>query len=327
MMSSSSSPACGLCMQTFTLFQRTRYTCPCCLDVVCRNCSRALVGVKDVPRAERRTCLRCANPSLLKAPEQPRDVVAFLSSGGLQLRAPAPRGPIIDTDTLDFDWVHPYPKAPQPADESARIAVVETLRVPEHLTALQQDTTFVILLEKAMAATDATMAAIYLVDGTHAIPIASSGMVMQRVPRLEALASYVVVSGDALVVADSALDLRFRAHPVATELHARGVLSIPMLLGRHVIGTMELFGRDVLPTPVPAKLQSELTALAALASGFVQNTCKTTRLSDSENSLRPRRQTAPAKIETDGSLVETMEALLTQSMRTSNYVHDIIASR
>ncbi|OQR95249.1 hypothetical protein ACHHYP_00203 [Achlya hypogyna] len=321
-----SSPACGLCMQSFHVFQRARYTCPCCLDVVCRQCSRAPAGLKDVPRAERRTCLRCAPATLVTLvpkPQPPCDVAAFLSSGGLQLRPPTPRSPVVETDDLDFNWVHPYPKAPLPADETSRLATVAALVLPDHLELLRQDTTFGILLAKAMAKTECSMASLNLVDATHAITVAAAGFVSSspRTPRLEALSSHVVVRGQILVVADTTQDMRFRAHPVATETHAAAVVSVPLLHNGCVIGTIDLLRLTPLAAPLAPKVHSELTALAKLAAGFIVTSCKPSTES------RPRRKTAPAKIESECLLVETMEALLFQSMRTSNYVQDIAASR
>ncbi|OQS05192.1 hypothetical protein THRCLA_20695 [Thraustotheca clavata] len=314
--------ACGLCMQTFNLFHPTRYQCPTCHDVVCRHCSSTLINRKDQPRTERRICLRCKPVLLLKKKlvEEPRDVVAFLNSGGLHLQEiSTPNQPSIDTDELDFNWGNPYPKAPVPENEIARLHVVERLHFYEHIGSLAKDTTVLVLLQKALTTTAASMAVIHLVDETHAYKVVASGfapnMPPTRTPRLEALSSYVITSETTLVVPNTSKDLRFRAHPVAAEYHAMAFISVPIFIGAQIIGTLDLFSTNEWTTPVNPKTLTELATLATLASNFIQNTCK-----DATGTVRPRRKTAPAKIESEGSLLETMEALLTQSRRTSNYV-------
>uniref|UniRef100_A0AAV1UT85 GAF domain-containing protein n=1 Tax=Peronospora matthiolae TaxID=2874970 RepID=A0AAV1UT85_9STRA len=118
---------------------------------------------------------------------------------------------------LNFDWKHPWPRAPTPLNEDARLAELARYRILES----EPDEKFDKLCRIACKEMKCPIAAVSFIDKQKQWFKANSGLTQRQIPRDVALCAHTIMHAKrALVVEDTSLDERFQHNPLVTRASA-----------------------------------------------------------------------------------------------------------
>lgn len=118
---------------------------------------------------------------------------------------------------LNFDWKHPWPRAPTPKNEEARLAELARYRILES----EPDEKFDKLCRIACKEMKCPIAAVSFIDKQKQWFKANSGLTQRQIPRDVALCAHTIMHAKrALVVEDTSLDERFQHNPLVTRASA-----------------------------------------------------------------------------------------------------------
>lgn len=119
--------------------------------------------------------------------------------------------------TLNFDWKHPWPRAPVPRNEEARLAELQKYRILDS----EPDEKFDKLCRIACKEMKCPIAAVSFIDKQKQWFKANSGLTQRQIPRDVALCAHTIMHAKrALVVEDTSLDERFQNNPLVTRASA-----------------------------------------------------------------------------------------------------------
>ncbi|TDH69828.1 hypothetical protein CCR75_002364 [Bremia lactucae] len=118
---------------------------------------------------------------------------------------------------LNFDWKHPWPRAPRPKNEDERLE--ELARY--HILDSEPDEKFDKLCRIACKEMKCPIAAVSFIDKQKQWFKANSGLTQRQIPRDVALCAHTIMHAKrALVVEDTSLDERFQHNPLVTRASA-----------------------------------------------------------------------------------------------------------
>ncbi|DAZ99153.1 TPA: hypothetical protein N0F65_010237 [Lagenidium giganteum] len=118
---------------------------------------------------------------------------------------------------LNYDWKHPWPRAPVPANEEERLQELARYNIIES----EPDEKFDKLCRIACKEMKCPIAAISFVDKQKQWFKANSGLTQKQIPRDVALCAHTIMNPKrALVVEDTSLDERFQNNPLVTRASA-----------------------------------------------------------------------------------------------------------
>ncbi|KAG6616225.1 GAF domain [Phytophthora cinnamomi] len=118
---------------------------------------------------------------------------------------------------LNFDWKHPWPRAPTPKNEDARLAELARYRILDS----EPDEKFDKLCRIACKEMKCPIAAVSFIDKQKQWFKANSGLTQRQIPRDVALCAHTIMHAKrALVVEDTSLDERFQHNPLVTRASA-----------------------------------------------------------------------------------------------------------
>ncbi|CAK4081873.1 unnamed protein product [Aphanomyces euteiches] len=233
-----------------------------------------------------------------------------------------------ESQSLDFDWVHPFPKAPRPANEASRLDCVRRLDFETHISFLQKDPFFANQVKNAMDIADATIGSIHLVAESVVFNLGSTGYssvfeVDEVALREEATCAYGLLQTTPLVVLDTSNDVRFRAHPLAVEHNASSYIVIPILvsgvnLHKECIGTIDLAHHTPLSGPLSPLQIKALQAIANAVGIYVERRCAD--FNHVQESNRGRRQTAPIGTIEEENVTDSMRSSAAKKRETLNSI-------
>ncbi|KAG7389238.1 hypothetical protein PHYPSEUDO_010796 [Phytophthora pseudosyringae] len=119
--------------------------------------------------------------------------------------------------TLNFDWKHPWPRAPAPKNEDARLEELARYRILDS----EPDEKFDKLCRIACKEMKCPIAAVSFIDKQKQWFKANSGLTQRQIPRDVALCAHTIMHAKrALVVEDTSLDERFQHNPLVTRASA-----------------------------------------------------------------------------------------------------------
>ncbi|KAF0686205.1 Aste57867_21991 [Aphanomyces stellatus] len=254
---------CHVCTRNFSTFRR-KHHCRMCGEVVCRNCTLYKnVNIISIGTTKVRICLSCivmvsgAQKLQLGSPVAPTEDTcdeasrAWLSS---HLQSPAAKSETEFYDygahahaleyELDYSWENPWPRAPIPADEHERLAVLKSLNILDTPTSPVFDN----ICDLVSKRLNCPMAAVSFIDGDRQWFKASVGLAQKSIPRNVAFCAHAIVSKDPLVALDTSKDIRFCQNPLVTgAAGVRFYASAPICEARtgQVVGTV--FVLDTMP--------------------------------------------------------------------------------
>ncbi|RHY10132.1 hypothetical protein DYB25_006614 [Aphanomyces astaci] len=252
-------------------------------------------------------------------PSETSSVDSFLEDGGLRVSAKYTDDLVqystklssrpTDSLDLDFDWVHPFPKAPRPPNEGSRLDCVRRLDIDTHLPTLLHDPVLANHVADAMRVLDnAPIGSLHLVAEDVVYNVACTGYsrvfkMTNTTVREEAACTYGLLQPIPMVVLDTSNDPRLRAHPLAVEHRAGAYVSVPVMvsssLHKECIGTIDVACHEPLQEAPSA---AQLKALQTLATGvgmYIERRCAELNQVHPSNRGR-RRHTSPiATIEED----------------------------
>ncbi|POM80819.1 Hypothetical protein PHPALM_1296 [Phytophthora palmivora] len=118
---------------------------------------------------------------------------------------------------LNFDWKHPWPRAPTPKNEEARLEELTRYRILDS----EPDEKFDKLCRIACKEMKCPIAAVSFIDKQKQWFKANSGLTQRQIPRDVALCAHTIMHAKrALVVEDTSLDERFQHNPLVTRASA-----------------------------------------------------------------------------------------------------------
>ncbi|OWZ12827.1 hypothetical protein PHMEG_00013946 [Phytophthora megakarya] len=118
---------------------------------------------------------------------------------------------------LNFDWKHPWPRAPTPKNEEARLEELSRYRILDS----EPDEKFDKLCRIACKEMKCPIAAVSFIDKQKQWFKANSGLTQRQIPRDVALCAHTIMHAKrALVVEDTSLDERFQHNPLVTRASA-----------------------------------------------------------------------------------------------------------
>lgn len=118
---------------------------------------------------------------------------------------------------LNFDWKHPWPRAPTPKNEDERLEELARYRILES----EPDEKFDKLCRIACKEMKCPIAAVSFIDKQKQWFKANSGLTQRQIPRDVALCAHTIMHAKrALVVEDTSLDERFQHNPLVTRASA-----------------------------------------------------------------------------------------------------------
>ncbi|KAK1941050.1 hypothetical protein P3T76_007756 [Phytophthora citrophthora] len=118
---------------------------------------------------------------------------------------------------LNFDWKHPWPRAPTPKNEDARLEELARYRILDS----EPDEKFDKLCRIACKEMKCPIAAVSFIDKQKQWFKANSGLTQRQIPRDVALCAHTIMHAKrALVVEDTSLDERFQHNPLVTRASA-----------------------------------------------------------------------------------------------------------
>lgn len=159
---------------------------------------------------------------------------------------------------LNYDWKHPWPRAPVPANEDARLAELARYNIVDS----EHDDKFDKLCRIACKEMKCPIAAVSFIDKQKQWFKANSGLTQKQIPRDVALCAHTIMHPKrALIVEDTSLDERFRNNPLVTRASAvRFYAGVPITTpSGFCIGSVFVF--DVKShTDVDAKILHKIAA-------------------------------------------------------------------
>jgi hypothetical protein len=159
---------------------------------------------------------------------------------------------------LNYDWKHPWPRAPVPANEEARLAELARYNIVDS----EHDDKFDKLCRIACKEMKCPIAAVSFIDKQKQWFKANSGLTQKQIPRDVALCAHTIMHPKrALIVEDTSLDERFRNNPLVTRASAvRFYAGVPITTPNgFCIGSVFVF--DVKShTEVDAKILHKIAA-------------------------------------------------------------------
>lgn len=118
---------------------------------------------------------------------------------------------------LNFDWKHPWPRAPVPANEDERLAELARYNIVDS----EPDEKFDKLCRIACKEMKCPIAAVSFIDKQKQWFKANSGLTQKQIPRDVALCAHTIMHAKrALIVEDTSLDERFMNNPLVTRASA-----------------------------------------------------------------------------------------------------------
>jgi hypothetical protein len=118
---------------------------------------------------------------------------------------------------LNFEWKHPWPRAPIPENENERVAEL----MKYHILESEQDEKFDKLCRIACKQMKCPIAAISFIDKQKQWFKANNGLTQKQIPRdVSVCAHTIMFPKRALVVEDASLDERFKNNPLVTRASA-----------------------------------------------------------------------------------------------------------
>ncbi|KAE9041158.1 hypothetical protein PR003_g6772 [Phytophthora rubi] len=118
---------------------------------------------------------------------------------------------------LNFDWKHPWPRAPTPKNEDARLEELARYCILDS----EPDEKFDKLCRIACKEMKCPIAAVSFIDKQKQWFKANSGLTQRQIPRDVALCAHTIMHAKrALVVEDTSLDERFQHNPLVTRASA-----------------------------------------------------------------------------------------------------------
>ncbi|TMW59051.1 hypothetical protein Poli38472_007196 [Pythium oligandrum] len=118
---------------------------------------------------------------------------------------------------LNYDWKHPWPRAPIPVNEEGRLAELERYNIVDS----EPDEKFDKLCRIACKEMKCPIAAVSFVDKQRQWFKANSGLTQKQIPRDVALCAHTIMHPKrALIVEDTSLDERFKSNPLVTRASA-----------------------------------------------------------------------------------------------------------
>lgn len=118
---------------------------------------------------------------------------------------------------LNYDWKHPWPRAPVPANEEARLAELARYAIVDS----EPDDKFDKLCRIACKEMKCPIAAVSFIDKQKQWFKANSGLTQKQIPRDVALCAHTIMHPKrALIVEDTSLDERFQHNPLVTRASA-----------------------------------------------------------------------------------------------------------
>lgn len=118
---------------------------------------------------------------------------------------------------LNFDWKHPWPRAPVPTNEEKRLEELQKYKILES----EQDEKFDKLCRIACKEMKCPIAAISFIDKQKQWFKANNGLTQKQIPRDVALCAHTIMHPKrALVVEDTSADERFKNNPLVTRASA-----------------------------------------------------------------------------------------------------------
>ena len=118
---------------------------------------------------------------------------------------------------LNYDWKHPWPRAPIPANEDARLAELLRYKILDS----EPDEKFEKLCRIACKEMKCPIAAVSFLDKQKQWFKANSGLTQKQIPRDVALCAHTIMHPKrALIVEDTCADERFQHNPLVTRASA-----------------------------------------------------------------------------------------------------------
>lgn len=118
---------------------------------------------------------------------------------------------------LNFDWRHPWPRAPVPPNEDDRLAELTRYNIVDS----EPDEKFDKLCRIACKEMKCPIAAVSFIDKQKQWFKANSGLTQKQIPRDVALCAHTIMHPKrALIVEDTSLDERFMNNPLVTRASA-----------------------------------------------------------------------------------------------------------
>lgn len=118
---------------------------------------------------------------------------------------------------LNFDWRHPWPRAPIPVNEDDRLAELARYNIVDS----EQDEKFDKLCRIACKEMKCPIAAVSFIDKQRQWFKANSGLTQKQIPRDVALCAHTIMHPKrALIVEDTSHDERFMNNPLVTRASA-----------------------------------------------------------------------------------------------------------
>lgn len=118
---------------------------------------------------------------------------------------------------LNYDWKHPWPRAPVPENEDARLAELQRYNIIDS----EPDEKFDKLCRIACKEMKCPIAAVSFIDKQKQWFKANSGLTQKQIPRDVALCAHTIMHAKrALIVEDTSLDERFKNNPLVTRASA-----------------------------------------------------------------------------------------------------------
>ncbi|KAH7491261.1 hypothetical protein PRIC1_014154 [Phytophthora ramorum] len=202
---------------------------------------------------------------------------------------------------LNFDWKHPWPRAPTPKNEDERLAELSRYRILDS----EPDEKFDKLCRIACKEMKCPIAAVSFIDKQKQWFKANSGLTQRQIPRDVALCAHTIMHAKrALVVEDTSLDERFQHNPLVTRASAvRFYAGVPITTpSGFCIGSVFVF--DVkshhnvdakilhkIAAKVLKYMDERLKNMAAANGGALPEPVPTPTASSRSDSVPPKRKT------------------------------------
>ncbi|KAH9196592.1 hypothetical protein AeNC1_001405 [Aphanomyces euteiches] len=326
---------CHVCTRPFNTFRR-KHHCRMCGEVVCRNCTlHKHVNIISIGTTKVRVCLSCivmiTGAQKLGSPLAPTEDTMDESSRNWlsnHLQSPAARSEteFFDYPTnqldyeLDYNWEHPWPRAPMPADEAERVRVLLSLNILD----TPKSPVFDNICDLASKRLNCPMAAVSFIDSDRQWFKASVGLAQKSIPRTVAFCAHSILSKDPLVVLDASKDVRFCHNPLVTGAAAvRFYASAPICESRtgQIIGTV--FVLDTMPRDACDASILEKLANVVMEHLIVKEDRPTSRRSSGTDITRASTATTDS-LRTLASQRSTQQLTVVNRVSSSTMVSDIV---
>jgi GAF domain-containing protein len=184
---------------------------------------------------------------------------------------------------LSYSKGNPWPDAPMPPTEAARLERIKTLNLSQHFT----NTELRELLQFACSTIQCSVGAISVVAVSTSLLVTTIGLRGDQLPRDLAPDAHVLMSREPTVVLDTQLDPRFAKNPLAASTNMRFFIGVPLIVKDSgvIVGALNLIDTAPRERVKPA----DLKALEVVASRIINK--MDSRVSDGaadEQSTAPR---------------------------------------